>query len=486
MMFTFLVNLSLITASMDGLKDSIVTPLLKKAGLDPEDMANYRPVSDLKYLHRLIERTVLPQLNSHMFTNHLHIHNQSGYRPNHSCETLLLRIVNDILVSMDGSMCTVLILLDLSAAFDTVDHNVLLDILYYEIGLRGTVFQWFVSYLSGRKQCVKIHDMMSDFSDSHYGVPQGSVLGPVLFNIYVRSFITAVERAGFSIHGYADDHQISDTFRIEFQFNTLRVSVPRCLHLVSGWMEKYFLKLNPTKSQVIVFSPGNSSSAVLIDHIVMSDNSFVRISDVVTNLGIRLDSKLSFSPQISSIVSGGYQLIKDIGKIRRYLSSNDLKTLINSFMISRIDTCNSLYYGISAHELKRLQMLQNSCARLIFGLRRFDHVTPLFQDLHWLPIRARIVYKIICFVFKCLHDTAPVYLKSLLHIHNADNMTFSIPRRNFSIGDRAFSTCGPALWNSLPLGIKQIPTFDKFKGQLKHHLFTNFENFIQVLNRYRC
>lgn len=485
-MFTFLVNLSLITACMDGLKDSIVTPLLKKTGLDPEDLANYRPVCDLKYLHKLIERTVLPQIYSHMSTNSLHIPNQSGYRPNHSCETLLLRIVNDILVSMDGFKCTVLILLDLSAAFDTVDHEVLLDILYYEIGLRGTVFQWFVSYLRGRKQCVKIHNTMSDFSESHHGVPQGSVLGPVLFNIYVRSFIKAVEQAGYSIHGYADDHQIKDTFRIEFQFNTLRVSIPHCLQLVSGWMGKYFLKLNPTKSQVIVFSPRNSNSSVLIDHIIMSDNSFIRLSDVVTNLGIKLDSSLSFSPQISSIVSGGYKLIKDIGKVRRYLSSNDLKTLINSFTISRIDTCNSLYYGISSSELNRLQMLQNSCARLIFGRRKFDHVTPLFKDLHWLPIRARIVYKIICFVFKCLHDTAPVYLKSLLHIHNVDNLTLSIPRRNSSIGDRAFSTCGPALWNSLPFCIKQIPTFERFKGQLKHHLFTNFDDFIQVLNRYRC
>ena len=155
-------------------------------------------------------------------------------------------------------------------------------------------------------------------------------------------------------------------------------------------------------------------------------------------------------------------------------------------MISKIDTCSSLFYGISKYELSRVQKLQNSCARLIFGLRRFDHVTPIFQELHWLPIRARIIFKIICFVFKCLHSMAPVYLQSLLHISNADDLTLSVPRRNTSFGDRAFSTCGPALWNFLPSNIKQIPTFDRFKRQLKHHLFTNFNNFIQVLNRYRC
>ena len=483
-MFTFLVNLSLSTACMDGLKDSIVTPLLKKQGADPEDLSNYRPVCDIKYLHKLIEKSVLPQLNSHMSDNNLHIPNQSGYKINHSCESLLLRILNDVFVSIDKGMCTVLILLDLSAAFDTVDHDVLLDILYHEIGLRGTVFKWFESYLRGRRQCVTVNNSKCAFVDTRYGVPQGSVLGPVLFNIYVRSFIKAIEKAGYSIHGYADDHQLSETFRIEFQFNTLRCSVPDCLEIVSSWMSKYFLKLNASKSQVIVFHPQTDS--VLIDHVIMRDNSFIRLSDVVTNLGVKLDSGLSFCHQVSSIVSSGYQFIRDIGKIRHYLSTNDLKTLVNSFIISRLDTCNSLLYGISTKELNRLQRLQNSCARLIFGLRKSASVSNIFHEFHWLPIKNRILFKILCFVFKCIHNQAPVYLTSLLQINNQENITLAIPRRLHSIGDRAFSSCGPALWNALPVDIRQIPTLSKFKSQLKHLLFSNVDNYIQVLNRYRC
>ena len=482
--FMILINLSLLKGCMDGLKNSIVTPLLKKVGLDPEDLSNYRPVCDIKYLHKLIEKTVLPQLNIHMSTNNLHINCQSGYKPNHSCESLLLRVINDALVSMDKGLCTVLVLLDLSAAFDTVDHEVLLDILYYEIGLRGIAFQWFVSYLHGRRQCTTVNGKMSDFADSHYGVPQGSVLGPVLFNIYVRSFIKAVEQAGFSIHGYADDHQISESFRIEFQFNSLRCSIPNCLQLVSTWMSKYFLKLNPTKSQVIVFHPQNLS--VAIDHVIMNDNSFIRISDVVNNLGLKLDSCLSFSHQISSTISQGYHMIRDIGKIKKYLSKNDLKTLINSLMISRIDMGNSLLFGITSYELNRLQKLQNSCARLIYGLRRSANVSNLFHELHWLPIRARIVFKVACFVYKCLHGMAPVYLSSLLEIKNDTNLTLVRPRCFSTYGDRAFSRCGPALWNALPLTVRQCPTLDNFKRHLKHHLFSNFNNYIQVLHQYRC
>ena len=239
-----LVNLSLSTGDMDGLKDSLVTPLLKKAGADPEVLANFRPITGITYLGKLIERAALPQVNQHLVLNRLHIPNQSGYKPGHSCETLLVRLVNDILLNMDDSKCTVLLLLDLSAAFDTVDHDILLEILFKEIGIRDTALQWFRSFLKGRRQAIIINGTKSGYRDNAFGVPQGSVLGPVLFNIYVRGLIRYLEGFGFTIHGYADDHQVLKSFRIEFQFATIKHSLPKCLELVSLWMKKFFLKLN--------------------------------------------------------------------------------------------------------------------------------------------------------------------------------------------------------------------------------------------------
>ena len=152
--------------------------------------------------------------------------------------------------------CSLLLLLDLSAAFDTVDLDELFSILYNEIGLRGTVLNWFKSFLSNRKQSTNVKGCTSDYIPMKYGVPQGSVLGPVLFNIYIRNFIGLLRKAGYTVHGYADDHQVLTAFRIEFQFETLAYSLPNCLNLITDWMTSHFLKLNAGKSNLI-FSPTN-------------------------------------------------------------------------------------------------------------------------------------------------------------------------------------------------------------------------------------
>ena len=155
-------------------------------------------------------------------------------------------------------------LLDNSAAFDTVDHDVLISDLSNDIGIQGTALSWFESFLKSRTQASVVKGCKSSFINLRYGVPQGSVLGPVLFNIYIRKFIQLVRDAGFTVHGYADDHQVTTTFRIEFQYSTLCSVLPKLLNIIKQWMSSRFLKLNAGKTKLLVFSPQNLRDSVFL------------------------------------------------------------------------------------------------------------------------------------------------------------------------------------------------------------------------------
>ena len=170
-----------------------MTPLIKGQSLDPSDLKNYRPIYNLSIIGKLIERVVLKRLNDHLSRNNLNIPFQSAYKKHHSTETLLIRIVNDLLITTDEKKATVVMLLDLSVAFDTVDHTKLLHILCKDIGISSNTLKWFKSFLSGRCQKVSINGTESSEIIIKFGVSQGSVLGPVLFNIYIRSLYNRSE-----------------------------------------------------------------------------------------------------------------------------------------------------------------------------------------------------------------------------------------------------------------------------------------------------
>ena len=189
-------------------KSALVKPLLKKMSLDPDDLKNYRPVSNLSFLSKILERIVLSQLNEHLNHNNLLSPLQSAYRPNHSTETALLRIVNDLLTAMDNNKICILTLLDLSAAFDTIDHQILLTRLRHSFGISGPALSWFSSYLSNRTHAVTINSLQSEHTTLHYGVPQGSVLGPVLFILYTQPLFNLVCKQAVSHHAFTDDNQL--------------------------------------------------------------------------------------------------------------------------------------------------------------------------------------------------------------------------------------------------------------------------------------
>ena len=263
-MLVKLINKSFREGSVDGVKLSIIDPLLKKAGLDAEMRKNYRPVNNLVFFSKLIERTATRQMDAHMLTNNLFCDKNFAYKKYHSTETMMAGLVNDVLLGFDDNLCTVVVFLDLSAAFDTIDIEKLLTILAEEIGITGIALQWFRSFLTGRTQKVRIGQALSDCLEVLFGTVQGSVLGPKLFNIYVRSQHKVFEKCLFKTTAFADDSNGAKTFSLQFQYNTLKYTVAECMKEITSWMNINFLKINPEKTEILLLYPESLASEVII------------------------------------------------------------------------------------------------------------------------------------------------------------------------------------------------------------------------------
>ena len=361
-------------------KETLVFPLLKKPGLDVI-FKNFRPVSNLSFVSKLIERAAFNQIHGHLVRNNLYPVAQSAYRRNHSTETALLKVMNDILLNMNKQHVTILVLLDLSAAFDTVDHSILLNRLSSKLGLNGTALAWFRSYLSGRSQRVSVRGTVSDKFDLRYGVPQGSCLGPLLFTVYASALFDVLEKHLPNVHCYADDSQLYISFSPKAHSGQADAvaSIEHCIQDIRQWMSQDKLVMNDAKTELLLIGTRQQLGKI---------TAFYH--------------------------SAAFYYLYNIRRIRKYLSKECTETLIHAFISSRLDYCNSLLYGLPAYQIQKLQRVQNSAARLVFHESKFCDITPLLRALHWLPVAYRIVFKILLLTFKAIHKLAPTYISELV------------------------------------------------------------------------
>ena len=470
---------------MGGMKNAVVIPLIKELSsiVDSENYKNYRPVSNLLLVSKIVERVVQKRLENHMIINNLCSVKNYGYKKGHSTELLLAKVVDDLFNSFDKNIPTIVILLDLSAAFDTVDHKKLLEILENEIGITGIALKWFESFIANRTQKVKIGETYSDVIELLYGVAQGSVLGPPLFKIYIRSLYRYVSPTDFEIEGFADDHQLYKQFLITRQRKALGEDINDCLQHLALWMNEYFLKLNQTKTKIMVIAPPSVQKQIVIRGVFL-EGTCIRFVDSAKNLGVLLDNVLSFENQVNKVSKASYAMIKKLHQVKGYLSEDHLKQIVCSYILQNLDYCNSLYYGMNCHLLNKLQRVQNSAARLILKERSTCNLDEKMFELHWLKVKHRILYKILVIVHNSLHQRAPDEIMCMFQYSESIHRIKLQEKMNYNkYGERALSHSGPELWNLLPMTIREEHDTDKFKKALKSFLMVTGDKYCEWISR---
>jgi hypothetical protein len=467
-LITGIINASLSSASMPiRERHALVTPVLKRTGLDADDLKNYRPVSNLSFLSKLQERAVSAQLKQHIDGGGLYPKHQSAYRTNFSTETALLKLHNDIVFNKCQGNGTALIMLDLSAAFDTIDTATLLHRLESMFNVVGDCNTWIKNYLSNRTQSVKVGTTSSDRQQLKYGVPQGSVLGPSLFNLYTAPLEDVVGKSDINIMSYADDVMLYTSFNTNNYDKRITNLVNTINNVISSWYDDNQLKLNPDKTELIYFHRGTIPPV----NVIIGGN-IIKPSVSVTVLGVILDSELSFFPHINHLVKICRWQLREIRRVRPRLDNATAETIIRSFVISRIDYGNSLFSGLPDTTIKPITLVFNMAARIISQTPIMDHITPVLRQLHWLPVRARINYKLCYLTFRCLKGLAPEYLSERLTLAATPRLAAAHYLVGTTERSRQFSSMATAAWNVLPSNVRD-PTLsnDGFRRKLKTHLY---------------
>lgn len=478
-LITAIINKSLASSVVPpSLKKAYVRPLLKKPGLDKDELKNYRPVSNLPFVSKLLEKIVAKRLDDHLNGNTLHDNFQSAYRPCHSTETALLKVQSDITKALDKGSTAVLVMLDLSAAFDTIDHEILLKRFERSCGIRSNALAWIKSYLSDRSQSIVVDSVNSPGRSLEFGVPQGSVLGPKMYCMYTRPVGDIAKNHNLLYHGYADDTQLYVVIEPKHTWNSVKATCEACVLDVGRWMDKNMLKLNQDKTELIAFTSTHRNKSIE-DLDLAIGNSRVSVTPFVKNLGVIMDRNLTMEKQVNAISKSCYYQIRNIGQIRQYISDSACKTLVHALVTSRLDYANVLLCGVTQSLIGRLQRVQNTAARLITRTRKREHITPVLKQLHWLPVEYRPRYKALLYVFKALNGLAPTYISDMVQryqparpLRSECKSLLIVPKTyTATYGNRCFSKLSAEMWNNLPDEVKNAKTLNSYKKQLKTYLY---------------
>ena len=476
----YIINLSLSTGSFPDLwKIAKIIPLHKGGDLS---VNNFRPIAILPVVSKIIERAVHQHLYDFLSEHRLINPTQSGFRPLHSTETCLLDMINDWASCMNSGKMVGVAFIDLRKAFDTVNHDILLSKLH-DLGASDTSINWFQSYLSGRTQKVSFKNSLSSSRPVTTGVPQGSILGPLFFIIFINSMSSVISHGRISM--YADDTTLSVSGKDPQDISNKLTSD---LESIVKWLNVNDLVLNTDKTNVMLIgTAGKLRKVDEKDFVVFVNGKQLERVKKAKCLGVIIDEQLKWHDQVVNIVQKVFCKLGLIRRLKPFMDCDILNFIFKAFVQPMFDYCSLSWYGRFKDDTHKLDVVHKRCARVILGMNNFTPSELMFNVLGWERLQTRNDYFKSLMVYKSLNGQAPDYLVDMFTYLST---THDVNTRQAAAGQLAlppaengsdteyfkssFSYSGVQLWNNIDIDIRNSVNVQSFKQQYKRSYFKRF------------
>jgi hypothetical protein len=433
-------------------KQALIKPIAKIA--DARGPNDFRPISLLCFLAKSLQKIIFNQIYNYVNDLNLLDQYQSGFRKKHSINTALLKITEDIRLAMGRGEVTIMVLLDYSKAFDSLNHNILFSKLSY-LNFSKHVIDWFKSYLTGRTHAVVENNNKSSWHAINSGVVQGSPLSPLIFSLYIVDIGTVLKNCFY--HLYADDLQLYIHCKPENVTQTVNL-INEDLERLFRWSSNHDLILNPNKTQTIIIGNENITNNLINIPKIVINNSEIDYSKYVKNLGILLDENLNWNKQISSVCQKVHFKLHQLYNFRASTPEETRIRLVKTLIMPILDQSDFVYCNISEQQLARLQVTQNKAIRYIFNIKRNEHITPYYSKILMLKMKERRELHMLSTTHKILHGYLPAYLNdmcvSMSNVSDHDTRSNAFSLRAPFVGrdapEYSFRVKCYRLWNVVP------------------------------------
>ena len=466
---THIINLSLSTGEVPSCcKTARITPILKSG--DGEDPNNYRPISILPIISKCIEYHVSIQLKDYIESNNILCSQQYGFRENHSTTYLMLDLIDEVYKSKSSGQIPAIIFLDIKKAFDTVNHEILIEKLRH-YGINGTVLHWFINYLTGRYQCTKMGNSISTFLLVLCGVPQGSLLGPILFSIYINDLQNACKLSTPFL--FADDGALFFQDICRKSYMNMQIE----LLIISKWLDVNKLSLNIEKTEYMVFDHNLEKEFILVN-----DNILIYECKVTKYLGLMIDHKLSFTEHVDYIMTKVSKRINAMYKSKNLLPLKYRKMFANALVLPVFDYLDVIYSRACKTKLSDLDVLYKKVAKIALDVPVQESSISVYKDMGWLPLHLRRQLHLSSFMFRIIKGNCPANFDNKFKYlsggsRDASNCNLYTPK---SKTHKEFAYLGTTCWNILPHELRDLDDIKTFNRALKTQLLfsaTNDENY---------